>query len=88
VTLTVETDSATCRIHHSKIKMPELLKIEDSLVICSENKLEPFISYLDHCTILARGGMDVGLQDTSKFPDMVEGKYDLRIIESLLIQSR
>ena len=68
--------------------MPEPLKIEDGLVICSENELEPFISHPDHRTILARGGMDVGLRDTSKFPDMVEGKYDLRIIESLLIQSR
>lgn len=68
--------------------MPEPLKIEDDLVICSENELEPFISHPDHRTILARGGMDVGLRDSSKFPDMVEGKYDLRIIESLLIQSR
>ena len=83
----VETDSATCRIHHSKIKMPEL-KIEDGLVICSENELKPFISHPDHRTILARCGMDVGLRDASKFLDMVEGKYDLRIIESLLIQSR
>jgi hypothetical protein len=68
--------------------MPEPLKIEDGLVICSESELEPFISHPDHRTILARGGMDVGLRDASKFPDMVEGKYDLRIIESLLIQSR
>ena len=88
MTSTVETDSATSRIHYSKIKMPEPLKIEDGLVICSENELEPFISHPDHCTILACGGMDVGLRDASKFPDMVEGKYDLRIIESLLIQSR
>jgi hypothetical protein len=68
--------------------MPESLKIEDGLVICSENELEPFISHPDHRTILAHGGMDVGLRDASKFPDMIEGKYDLRIIESLLIQSR
>jgi hypothetical protein len=65
--------------------MPEPLKIEDSLVICSENELEPFISHPDHRTILARSGMDVGLRDTSKFPDIVEGKYDLQIIECLLI---
>jgi len=51
MTSTIETDSATCRIHHSKIKMPEPLKIEDSLVICSENELEPFISHPDHRTI-------------------------------------
>jgi hypothetical protein len=68
--------------------MPKSLKIEDGLVICSENELKPFISHPDHRTILARGGMDVGLQDALKFLDIVEGKYDLRIIESLLIQLR
>ena len=52
--------------------MPEPLKIEEDLVICAENELEPFISHPDHRTILARGGMDVGLRDSSKFPDMVE----------------
>jgi len=67
--------------------MLEPLKIEDDLVICAENELEPFISHPDHRTILARARMDVGLRDASKFPEMVEGKYDLRIIESLLIQS-
>lgn len=61
--------------------MPEPLKIEDSRVICSEQELEPFISHPDHRTILARGGMDVGLRDASKFPEMIEGKYDLRIIQ-------
>ena len=65
--------------------MLKSLKIEDGLVICSENELETFISHLDHCTILACGGMDVGLRDALKFPDIVEGKYDLQIIESLLI---
>lgn len=65
--------------------MPEPLKIEEDLVICSENKLEPFISHLDHRTILTRGGIDVGLRDASKFLDTVEGKYDLQIIEFLLI---
>ena len=68
--------------------MPKPLKIEDGLVICSNNELEPFISYLDHRTILACGGIDVGLQDVLKFLDIVEGKYNLRIIESLLIQLR
>jgi hypothetical protein len=64
------------------------LKIEDSLVICSENELEPFLSHPDHRTILQKGGQDVSVQDPSKFPKMVENKYDLQIVESLLIQSR
>jgi len=41
--------------------MPKPLKIEEDLVICAENELEPFISHLDHRTILARSRMDVGL---------------------------
>lgn len=47
--------------------MPEPLKIEVDLVVCSENELELFISHPDHRTILTRGGMDVGLRDSSKF---------------------
>ena len=66
--------------------MPKPLKIEDGLVICSNNEFKPFINHLDHRTILACGGMDVGLWDVLKFLNMVEGKYNLRIIESLLIQ--
>jgi len=61
------------------------LKIKDGLVICSENELELFLSYPDHRTIMQRGGQDVSLQDPSKFPKMVEKKYDLWIVESLLI---
>jgi hypothetical protein len=68
--------------------MTQPLQIENDLVICSDNQLEPFISHPDHRTILNQPGQDVGLRDSSKFPDMVEGKYDLRVVESLLIQSR
>lgn len=39
-----------------------LLKIENSLVICSNDKLKSFVSYPDHMTILAKPDMDVGLQ--------------------------
>jgi hypothetical protein len=50
------------------------LKIKDDFVIYAENELEPFISHLDHCTILDHARIDVGLRDASKFPEMVEGK--------------
>ena len=63
------------------------LKIEDSLVICGDDELKPFISHLDHAAILARPGMDVGIKDPDNFLEPFEGKYDLRIVESLLIQS-
>ena len=61
--------------------------IQNNLVICGDDELKLFISHLDHVTILAKLGMDVGLRATTKFPDVFEGKYDLRIVESLLIQS-
>jgi hypothetical protein len=57
----------------------------EPLKIDSENELELFLSHLDHCTIMNCGGQDVGLRDSTKFPDIVEGKYDLRVVESLLI---
>ena len=63
------------------------LTIQDNLVICGDDELKPFISHPDHAALLAKPGMDVGLRDASKFPKPFEGKYDLRIIESLLIQS-
>lgn len=63
------------------------LKIENSLVICGDDELKLFISYPNHMTILTKLGIDVGLRATTQFPDAFEGKYDLRIVESLLIQS-
>ena len=64
------------------------LKIEEGLIICGDDELAPFISHPDHCTILNHIGLDVGIRDGKKLPELVEGKYDLRIVESLLIQSR
>ena len=64
------------------------LTIQNSLVICGDDELKPFISHPDHVTILAKLGMDVRLCATTQFPDVFEGKYNLRIVESLLIQSR
>ena len=63
------------------------LKIEGGLVICGEEELNPFISHPDHITILAHPGMDVGIKAPNKFPEAFQGKYNLRIVESLLIQS-
>jgi hypothetical protein len=65
-----------------------LLTIQNNLVLCSDDELKLFISHPDHAALLARPGMDVGLRPTTQFPDTFEGKYDLRIVESLLIQSR
>jgi hypothetical protein len=64
------------------------LTIQNNLVLCGDDELKPFISHPDHAALLARPGMDVGLRPTTQFPDAFEGKYDLRIVESLLIQSR
>ena len=64
------------------------LIIQNNLVLCGDDELKLFISHLDHVALLARPGMDVGLRDATKFPEPFEGKYDLRIVESLLIQSR
>ena len=64
------------------------LTIENSLVLCSDDELKPFISHPDHAAILAKPGMDVCLRQPTKFPEPFEGKYDLQIVESLLIQSR
>ena len=64
------------------------LQIEGGLVICMEEELKPFISHPDHATILARPGMDVRIKAPDKFPQAFQGRYDLRIVESLLIQSR
>jgi hypothetical protein len=65
-----------------------LLTIQDNLVICGDDELKPFISHPDHAALLAKSGMDVSVRDPTKFPKPFEGKYDLRIVESLLIQSR
>ena len=65
-----------------------LLQIQDGLIICRDDELAPFISHPDHRTILNHMGLDVGIRDGKKLPELVEGKYDLRIVESLLIQSR
>jgi hypothetical protein len=67
---------------------PTPLQIPDGLIICGDDELAPFISHPNHRTILNRKGLDVGIRDGKKLPDLVEGKYDLRIVESLLIQSR
>jgi len=66
--------------------MPSL-QIQNNLVICGDDELKLFISHPDHAAILAKAGMDVGLRATTKFPEAFEGNYDLRIVESFLIQS-
>ena len=63
------------------------LEIKDGLVICGDDELRPFITHPDHAAILSRPGMDVGVKNPNTFPKPYEGKYDLRIVESLLIQS-
>ena len=65
--------------------MAQPLKIENSLVICGEQELLPFISHIDHQLILNNPGMDVDVRDPAAFPTPFQGKYDLRIVESLLI---
>ena len=67
---------------------PTPLKIKEGLIICGDDELAPFISHLDHHTILNHMGLDVGIREGKQLPDLVEGIYDLRIVESLLIQSR
>ncbi len=67
---------------------PTPLKLTEGLIICKDNELIPFISYPDHHTILNQVGHDVKLRDRKKLPELVEGKYDLRIVKSLLIQSQ
>ena len=64
------------------------LQIQDSLIICRDDELAPFISHPNHRTILNCMGLDVGIRDGKKLLELVEGKYNLRIVESLLIQSR
>ena len=66
---------------------PTLLKIKEGFIIYKDNKLASFISHPDHYTILNRIGLDVGIREGKKLPELVEGKYDLRIVKSLLIQS-
>ena len=64
------------------------LQIQDSLIIYGDNELVPFISHPDHRTILNHIGLDVRIRDRKKLLELVEGKYNLRIIKSLLIQSQ
>jgi len=66
----------------------EGLTIQDGLLICADDELRPYLSHLDHFVIIAMDGEDVGIRDPKSFPKPVNGHYDLRIIESLLIQSR
>jgi hypothetical protein len=61
------------------------LTVEDNLVLCNSDQLKPFISHSDHLAIL---GQKVSLREPTNFPEPFEGKYDLQIVESLLIQSR
>jgi hypothetical protein len=64
------------------------LTVESSLVLCDSDQLKPFVSHPDHLIILAKPGQNVSLREPSNFPKPFEGKYDLRIVESLLIQSQ
>jgi hypothetical protein len=68
--------------------MTASLKIEDGLIIYGDDELAPFISHPNHRTILNHMGLDIGIRDGKKLLELVEGKYDLRIVELLLIQSR
>ena len=61
------------------------LLIQDGLVLCSDQELEPFLLHPSHRTIMAKGGQDVGVKDLSKFPKLIKGKYDLQVVKSLLI---
>jgi hypothetical protein len=63
------------------------LAIENNLVLCNSDQLKPFISHPDHLIILAKPGQNVSLREPTNFPKPFEEKYDLQIIESLLIQS-
>jgi hypothetical protein len=54
-----------------------LLAIQNNLVLCSNDKLKLFVSYPDYTALLARPGIDVGLQASTQFPDTFEGKYNL-----------
>jgi hypothetical protein len=65
--------------------MTASLKIEDGLIIYGDDELAPFISYPNHRTILNHIGLDVRIRDEKKLLELVEGKYNLRIVESLLI---
>ena len=59
-----------------------------NVILCAYKELEPFLSHPDHRKILEMPGIDVELRPNTVFPKMVENHYDLRIVESLLIQSR
>jgi hypothetical protein len=65
-----------------------LLQIQDGLIICRDDELAPFISHPDHRTILNHIGLDVRIRDGKKLLELVKGKYNLRIVKSLLIQSQ
>ena len=64
------------------------LQVTNGLVVIADDELKPFISHPSHGEILEKGGLDVELRDGASLPEPYEGKYDLRVIESLLIQSR
>ena len=64
------------------------LEIKDGHIICGDDELCPFIMHPDHAQILAHPGMNVGIRKPNTFPLPYEGKYDLCIVESLLIQSQ
>jgi len=66
------------------------LVVEDQIVKCQDDELAPFTSHPSHSVILRMPGNDVVLRDFKELPKPFGNppKYDLRIVESLLVQSR
>ena len=63
-----------------------LLKIEEGFIIYRDDELVSFISYPNHYTILNRIGLDIRIREGKKLLELVKGKYNLRIVKSLLIR--
>ena len=82
------TSSSTNSNSLNKMSQNQNLKIENDLVICGDEELALYVSHLDHLEILKVASIDVGIKDAKSFLEPFNRRYNLRIVESLLIQSR
>ena len=84
-------DSPACTSPFSGIELcqtPHNDSHYPNVIWCAYKELEPFLSHPDYRKILEMPGVNVVLRPNAVLPEMVGNHYDLRIVESLLIQSR